>query len=417
MKKINLIIILLVHVNITAQDLLLEDCYKSANINYPLAKQHDLLAKQSALDIEAIKTEKLPSIDFAGQATYQSDVIEFPFSLPNTNVAPLNKDQYKATITMNQLIYAGGLIDTNTELKSINLKTKQKQIDVNLYQLKQQINQLYFSILLLQEKEALLTAKLKQLEVKIKEVKAGIKYGTLLPASDQILEAEILKIKQLITENSLNRASLTSTLSSLIGTEIANSVNFKNPEIEIDLTSEITRPELEVFELQKEQITKTEQLTKRQKSPKIIGFAQGGYGNPGLNMLDNSFQPYYIIGLKLNWNVFDWNANKKQRQSLKINKDIIDTEAEVFTLNTTIELNKQLSEIKKITQFIDDDKTIIKLRKKVLKAADSQLKNGVITSSTYITELTNLYEAENNLSTHQIQLLLAKANYLVIKGK
>ena len=147
-----------------------------------------------------------------------------------------------------------------------------------------------------------------------------------------------------------------------------------------------------------------------------MGFATGGLGNPGLNMLENDFKTYYWVGVKLNWEVFDWNANKKERESLLINKDIVDNEMEIFNLNTNIELNEQKSEISKIESFIKSDEDIIALREKILKTTASQLKNGVTTSSAYITELTNLYEAENNLNTHKIQLLLAKANYNVTKG-
>ena len=32
-----------------------------------------------------------------------------------------------------------------------------------------------------------------------------------------------------------------------------------------------------------------------------MGFATGGYGNPGLNVLDNSFQAFYTVGIKLDW--------------------------------------------------------------------------------------------------------------------
>jgi outer membrane protein TolC len=134
-------------------------------------------------------------------------------------------------------------------------------------------------------------------------------------------------------------------------------------------------------------------------------------------MLDNSFQTFYTVGVKLNWNVFDWNSNRKQRKSLSINKDLVDTETEIFTLNTNIELNKQLKEIDKIENFITSDLDIINLRKEVLQTAESQLRNGVITSSAYVTELTNLYEEENTLVKHKTELQLTKANYNVIKGQ
>ena len=134
-------------------------------------------------------------------------------------------------------------------------------------------------------------------------------------------------------------------------------------------------------------------------------------------MLDNSFQTFYTLGIKLHWNVFDWNSNKKQQETVAINKDIIENETEIFKLNTNIELNKQQKEIEKISAFINSDEAIIELRKKVLKTLGSQLKNGVVTSSAYITEFTNLFEAENTMLKHQIQIQLAKANYNTIKGQ
>ena len=193
-------------------------------------------------------------------------------------------------------------------------------------------------------------------------------------------------------------------------------IAFENPEVVTNTTLKINRPELDLFQLKKDQIETSENLISKQNTPQIMGFATGGLGNPGLNMLENDFKTYYWVGVKLNWEVFDWNANKKERESLLINKDIVDNEMEIFNLNTNIELNQQKSEISKIESFIKSDQDIIVLREKILKTTASQLKNGIITSSAYITELTNLYEAENNLNTHKIQLLLAKANYNVTKG-
>lgn len=417
MKNLSLLIFIIISINAFSQEKLsLENCYILVEKNYPLAKQADLLAKQNKLDLEIIKTEKLPKLDFLAQATYQSDVTQVPIAIPNSTIEPPNKDQYKTTISVNQLIYSGGLIDASAEVKLASLKTKRKQVEVSLYQLKQHINQLYFSILLQQEKKALLTSKKELLDAKLKEVKAGIKFGALLPSSDSVLEAELLKIEQQFTEIEFSKISLIETLSRLIRQDISKTIILKEPEFLSALTSEIKRPELDLFKLRKEQIETTEQLNTLQNAPKIMGFATGGYGNPGLNMLDNSFQTFYIAGVKLNWNIFDWKATKKQSQSLLISKDIITNEEEIFKLNTNIELSQQQAEINKIVSLIESDNNIIILRNKIVKSAESQLKNGVITASAYITELTNLYEAQNSLSTHKIQLLLAKATYKVTQG-
>lgn len=417
MKKIITLITLFISIYAIGQEnLQLTDLHKLLIKNYPLTQQTALLEKQNQLDLAVINTENLPKIEFAAQATYQSDVTHLPISLPNTSIELPNKDQYKATINVNQLIYAGGFVKASSELKKAALKSNLKQVEVNLYQLKKQVNQLYFSILFQQEKKGMLTSKKELLEAKLKEVKAGVKYGVLLPSSDSVLEAELLKIEQQFIEIEANKISLFETLSNLIGTEINSNNTLENPQINIAETNKINRPELDLFQLKKEQINSNENLISKQNAPKILSFAQGGYGNPGLNMLDNSFQTFYMVGVKLNWNIFDWNANKKQRESLKINKEIIDTEEAIFKLHTNIELDQTMIEINKISKFIPTDNSIIALQKNILKIAESQLKNGVITASAYITELTNLYEAENNLSTHKIQLLLAQTNYNTTKG-
>lgn len=392
----------------------LEECYNLATQNYPLAKQSQLIENQYELDARATSTAKLPQFNLDAQATYQSDVIEIP--IENANIEPLNKDQYRATLSVNQLIYNGGLTNASLKVKSAQLKAKQKQIEVSLYQLKQQINQLYFSILLSQESEALLKAKQTQLEIKLREVISGIEHGVILPSSEKVLQAELLRINQQFQELGSNKKALIETLSSLINQPLAASTLFQDPIINTQMQKDLSRPEMELFQLKIKEIENSEALISKQNSPKLLGFANAGYGNPGLNMLDNSFQVFYTVGVKLHWNVFDWNSNKMQRESLAINKEIVDTDIETFRLNTSIELNKQQNEIMKMEEIIASDEAIISLRKDVLQTADSQLKNGVITTSAYIVELTNLHEDENTLVRHKIQLQLAKANYNVIKG-
>lgn len=416
MKKLIVIFTILTTLpSVAQQSLTLEQCYQLVTENYPLAKQFQLLDAQNKLDREVVSTAKLPQVSLDAHATYQSDVIEFPLAM--SGIEPLNKDQYRATVSVNQLIYNGGATDASLHVKSAQLKAKQKQIEVSLYQLKQQVNQLYFSIILAQESGLLLDAKKNHIRSKLKEVQSGIKYGAILPSSDKVLEAELLKIDQQYQELESNKATLIHTLSRLIDRPLDKSTTFENPLVEIQLQKDLARPELELFQLKKEEVENSQILLSKQNMPKLFGFATGGYGNPGLNMLDNSFQAFYTVGVKLNWNVFDWNSNKKQRESLTINKEIIENESEIFKLNTHIELNQQQNEINKIENFIKSDLAITNLRKEVLKTADSQLKNGVITSSAYIAELTNLYEDENTLVRHKIQLQLAKANYNLIKGQ
>ena len=414
-SKLVLLLLFLLSVSSNAQETLtLEDFYTLAAKNYPLSKQTGLLQQKSSYEIEALSKGKLPKIDVNAQATYQSDVIGFPTTMPG--VEPLNKDQYRATLDVNQLIYNGGTIDANARLKEAQTKTQQQQIEVSLYQLKSKINQYYFSILLFQEKSNLLLSKKELLQSKVKEVKSAVKFGAILPESDQVLEAEIIKINQQLTEIKFEKIKLLNNLSELTFTKIDSETILLQPDSYfIDATG--TRPELTFYDLQNQQLESSKNVISKSNLPKINAFGQAGYGNPGLNMLDNSFQTFYVVGLKANWNVFDWGKNKTDLKALDISKEIVTSEKETFELNNKMQLEELDYEVKKMEQLLLSDSEIIKIREKIIKSSDAQMKNGVITSSEYLTELTNLFEAKNILKTHEVQLLLAKSSYEIIKGK
>lgn len=418
MRPINFILLLFLapFLAVAQQKLSLEDCYDLANKNYPLAKQNQLLSQKKDLELQTLSKEYLPKIDLNAQATYQSEVTQVPIKIPNSTINPLNKDQYRATLDINQIIYNGGLQEVNNTIKEIQTKVQQQQVSVNLYQLKSRINQLYFSIFLLQERAAILLAKREQLQSKIAEVKTGVKFGALLPTSEKVLEAEDLKIKQLLSEIKFDKKKALENLSILTASPLDENTTLIKPKLNLDSNSKNNRPELQLFDLQNEQIEISKTAISKNNLPKLKAFGQAGYGNPGLNMLDNSFQTFYMVGLKANWNVFDWNKSKTDREILSVSENIIAAEKETFLLNNSIQLQEMNNEIQKLEEIISSDLDIIALRETVLKSSDVQLKNGVITASDYIVELTNLYEAKTNYKLHEIQLLLAKANYNITKG-
>ncbi|MBP4143066.1 TolC family protein [Flavobacterium sp. P4023] len=414
-KRILLILLFVISIISNAQETLtLEDCYALATKNYPLAKQKELLQQKSNYEIDAITKGKLPKIDLNAQATYQSDVIGFPSKMPGVN--PINKDQYRATLDINQLLYNGGMIEANSELKQAQTKTQQQQIEVSLYQLKTRIHQYYFSILLLQEKSELLKSKKELLQSKVQEVKSGVKYGAILPASELILEAELLKIKQQLTEIDFEKIKMTQNLSDLTFTKIDTQTILLVPNSNLE-NNRNNRPEIVFYNLQKQQLEFSKKTLATSVLPKINAFAQAGYGNPGLNMLDNSFQPFYIAGLKANWTILDWGKNKTDLKTLDIAKEIIETEKETFELNNKMQLREIESEIGKTKQLLELDNNIIHVREKIVTSANAQMKNGVITTSEYLNEFSNLYEAKNSLKTHEVQLAAAKSSYEITNGK
>lgn len=398
------------------QVLTLEECYGLAERNYPLARQTDLLEDRSKSEVNIINKEKLPQLNLNAQATYQSDVIQFPIQMPGVTVEPPNNDQYRASLDVNQLIYHGGSIEANTNLKKAELQTQQQQLVVNLYSLRTIINQNYFSVLLFQEQAKQQISKKEQLQARLNEIDSGVKYGAVLPSTSQLLQAEILKLEQQLSETEHNRKSALDKLASLLSKNLDSETILAKPEILITTDNVSHRPELKLFEMQQNQLQTSKEVISKTNYPRLSGFAQAGFGNPGLNMLDNSFQDFYMAGLKLNWNILDWGKAKERKQAVDISQEIVSTEKETFVLNNNIQLDEAKNNINKYEEMLQKDTEIINLRQQVLEATTSQFQNGAIRSSEYITELNNLYEAKITKELHSTQLSLAKANYKVIKG-
>lgn len=417
MKKISILFLLLITSITSAQEIItLEECYDLAEDNYPLASQLSLLEEKTARELEVIQKGYLPRIDLNAKATYQSDVIEIPMDFEGQTIQSVDKDQYQATLDVEQLIFNGGRIDTRKQLKEVELLSQKQGVIVNLYQIKKRINKYYFGILQLREQITLLASKEKALDEKIKELQSQVKYGTALPASENVLRAEILKINQQQDEVESQIQIAQKGLSAYIARPVNDSTVMEIPAQDISLLEQGSRPETELFNLKEEELDQHQSLLSKSLYPNIYGFAQGGYGKPGYNMLDNSFEDFYMVGVKLNWNVFDWGKVKEQKKSLKISKDLIEAERQTFNFNNNIELEEAQMRINKFQKVLMKDRDIIALRENILKTADSQLSNGVITPSEFLTEFNNLFQAKINQELHEIDLQMAKADYNVIKG-
>ena len=363
-----------------------------------------------------IQKDYLPKIDLNAKATYQSDVIQIPMNFGGQTFESVDKDQYRVTVDVEQLIFNGGKITSRKDLTEAELLSRQQEIKVNLYQIKKRINQYYFGILHLREQMALLESKKEALSERIQELESQVKYGTALPASENILYAERLKIEQERDEVESRHLSILQSLSAYIAKPLDASTILELPEQERYLVANGTRPETVLYNLKQEELEQHQSLLSKSLYPNILGFAQGGYGKPGYNMLDNSFEDFYMVGVKLNWNVFDWGKVKEQKKSLEISKDLIDSERETFNFHNRVELEEAQMKINKISKLLEKDREIIALRERIVETTQSQLTHGVLTPSEFLTEFNNLYEAKIDQQLHEIDLEMARADFKVIKG-
>jgi outer membrane protein TolC len=383
----------------------LDSCYVLATNNYPLVKQYELIAKSKDYLLENITKGFLPQINFSGQASYQSDVTTFPKSIPGVPV--LSKDQYKIYAEVNQPIYDGGIIREQKKLQEANSMVSRQQLEVELYKLKDRINQLYFSILLINEQLKQNALIKNDIQLGLNKIDAQIANGAALRSNADVLKAELLKANQQTIELNANRKSFIDMLGLFINRPLDENTVFVRPP-DIISSSEIKRPELLMYDYQNKIFDAQNNLLTAKNNPKISFFAQGGLGRPAFNILSNNFDPFYIGGLRLSFPLSGFYTVKNDRALIDLKKQNINAEKETFLFNTQFTMKRQSADVTKFQQFLKADDEIILLRTSVKKAALAQLENGVTNSGDYLREVNAEDNARQNKILHEIQLLMAQ---------
>ena len=399
------------------QPITLDRCLQQAELQFPLLKQKDLYGKIANYNQENFKTNFLPQTNLNGQASWQSDVTKVPINIPNLKIPTPSSDTYKLTLDVNQLIFDAGSTKLQEELEKINLDLNRQGVDVEIYKLRDRVSQIFFGILLLKENEEALKVTRGDIESRENKIESQVNHGAMLASNLTVLQVEVLKIEQALAELKYSQESLIQSLVELTGINMTTVSVFLLPENNIDGATDVKRPELKLFDLQKDRLTGMDKLTETKTKPRLLGFGTLGYGRPGLNMLSNDFKGYAMLGAKVSWNVWNWNQTNNERQVFGVQKNIIETQKESFNQNLKITLQSNRSEINKYQSLIETDNRIIQLRNDITLSSSSQLDNGVITSSEYLTEVNAELQARLNLKTHQIKLSQARINYLITLGQ
>lgn len=391
------------------------ECYEWSRANFPLIKQLDIIDKVTHYSLANVSNGKLPQINLNGQATYQSAVTTLPIENPNIVIPTINKDQYKIYGEVYQPLTNFYNINTRKKQLEVIGKIEKQKVEVNLHQLKDRINQTYFSVLLINEKIKQYEIIIADLDSAIVKVDAAIDNGTATLTDNRLINVERLSIKQKIKENKSNELSLLNILTLLTGKYITKSTILENPKMQ-QFESIISRPELQLFKLQNEATYLQSELLNKSLRPNLGLFAQGGYGRPALNFLSNEFDFYYIGGIKFNWNISNLFNHNNSKNLLQTSRDKIAIQQETFLLNTELTQSQQSAEIIKFKGLMVTDDKIIEIREEILSTAKVQLDNGLITTIDYIKHLNEVNMAKQTLLLHETQHLLALYNLRITTG-
>lgn len=386
--------------------------------NYPLLKQQGYYKELQANKWHENAMANLPQLSVTGQATYQSEVTQFNIPGSGTTGFQQKPDQYAIGLEMKKTINDWGVIKQQQQLESLTGDIQQTQVDVDLLKLKDRINNLYGSLLFLQENQRILSLRLSDLEARGKKVKSAVDQGAALKSSYLVIESEKLSTLQKLEEVRFNRVLGYQLLSLFTQQSIDTTTTLVRPEPStVDNNNPIRRPENNLFSLQQNQLQVREKYIQSIALPKVFVFGRGYYGRPGFNFLNNEFRPYGLVGIGLNWNLSSYYTLGKEKLDVALNQKIVEAKQAEFEMNLKSDLWQKGMEVRKLESLIKMDAEIVRTKTEIKRSASSQLDNGVITPSDYLTELNAETQARLNQTLHEIQWLMAQVNYVTALGQ
>lgn len=389
----------------------LEECQRAAEQNYPLIRQYDLIEKTTDLTVSNIMKGWLPQVSASAQATYQSDVASFPdemqalYNQIGLEMKGLKKDQYRVGIDINQTVYDGGAMSSQAAIAREQGRVQAAQNEVNLYQVRQRVNEIYFALLLLED-QIRLNGDLQELLAGSEKKLASMEKGGIAAVSDyQNVKAERLNVVQQGVNLASQQRMLCTMLSTLCGIEV-NDVQ-KPPVVEIGTGN--NRPEMRLFDSQLRLADAQEKALNAAMLPKLGVFAQGFYGYPGYNMFEDMMRHEMslngMVGARLTWNIGALYTRKNDKAKLQLQRELTESNRDVFLFNSNLEQLQLTEEIARYRQLMADDDEIISLRSSVRKAAESKLSHGIIDVNDLVREINQENAAKVQRSMHEIQML------------
>ena len=393
----------------------LEECQQAAERNYPLIRQYGLIEKTTELTVANIQKGWLPQVSAQAQATYQSDVAAWPDQMKTMMAGMgidalqgLTKDQYRVGVDINQTVYDGGAISSQKAIVREQGKVQAAQNEINIYNVRKRVNEMYFSLLLLDEQIKLNRDLQELLAGNERKLASMVKNGTAAESDLQNVKAERLNAVQQATNLESQKQMLQRLLGTFCGIEVKE---VRKPVVSHTVAQQPTglRPELKALDAQIGVLNAQEKALNAALMPKLGVFAQGFYGYPGLNMFEDMLHHDWslngIIGARLTWNIGALYTRKNDKAKLQLQRDMTETNREVFLFNNNLEQIQQNENITRYKKLMADDEEIISLRQAVRKAAESKLSHGIIDVHDLVRETNAENAARVQQSVHEIEML------------
>ncbi len=396
--------------------LTLDSCVKLATQNYPLIQQYDLLEKSKEYNLSNASKIYLPQFS----ATIIAGLVD---GLPAFSNDPMNPPSQGAEfnlislLQLNQVIWDGGQTKARKEVINTQNELSKTEVEVNSYEIKRRVQEIYFGLLLLESQNAQLELLLETLNSNFQRVQSAYKNGVAYQSDIDEISVELLNAQQRLTELEFAEGAYLTMLSFLTGTQLDLNTEFERPDITpFILNVENNRPEIAGFENQRKLIEAQNRIHKASLYPNLGLMGVGLFITPGAEFGPSTLDRILVGGVSLSWNIVGLYRNSNNNELMTLNQQMVSVQEEVFRFSVDLQTTKLQEELKKYETLLMQDAQMIELRNRLRKSYEVKYENGVTTLSELIRRINDESLAIQTQKIHELQRLQTYYNFNLETG-
>ena len=401
MKKLLLLMMYVAVLPMNAQTLTLEDCKQLAHDNYPTVKQYHLVEQTRDFTIENASKAWLPQISASVNGLAFTNVLDLTDLMKQAGVDMKNW-LVAGSVMINQNIYDGGQVKANKNIAAAQAEVQKHQLNVNMYDLNQRVEQLYFGVLTLDEQIRQTELLQNDLALSNKTITSMISEGVANQTDLDAVKVEQVKAQQTLDAQNTSRASYLQMIGVFIGKKLGEGTVLQKPAMADVINNTDNRPEIDYYKSQGILLDAQRKQLDTKLLPKLSAFGMGVYHTSVTDMMNNGL---LAGGLTLSWNIGALYTRKNDIKNIETQRRIIDSQRETFLFNNSLQNENTNGNISTLRRQISQDDDIVALRERIRSKSEKKVKLGTESINEMLRDINAVSQARQQKALHEIQLL------------
>lgn len=380
----------------------------------PRVRQLELEAQQTALQLQTIAADRLPSLRLEGRAQHQSDAPSTPvFSFPRTTI-----DTF---IGVEQPLFDPSRAPRVSAARAA-LDEARARIDTALYAVRTEVNEAFFGALDAAARLSALDARITALDALHAVATARVREGAALPGEARAIEAALVERRrdraslEARRRAALARLQQAADLPEPIADLTTPSLDAAVEDARARLATLRERPEFRQFDRARDRLSAAEEGIDAARKPRVAAFARAGAGKPGLDFIADKWSAYWLAGIQLQWAPVTWGKAARERETLALEREIVRADEAAFAARLARAAASELADIDRLEAMVAADAQVLALRDAVERETRIRWQERVIPLQEYLDRSGERLDAELALAARRVELAAARARLLTTLG-